>query len=147
MCQIFTSASSFSNLNFFLSKKKNKEDCYQHGFNKIGSHSRYTQQNILIAAYLFKYITQCNWSYRTYLSKCAKRQIFFNMFLSDGGREVFGFFFKRFGINMHVLLSHLPAGGSWHLLYRSVCGSLLSCHQDCIGCYVTSGQQQMQPDF
>jgi len=66
----------------------NKEDCYQHGFNTIGSHHRYTQQNILITAYLFKYITQCNWSYRTYLSEYVKRQIFFNMFLSDCVREV-----------------------------------------------------------
>lgn len=85
LCQI---SSSFSHLNFFLSKKKNKEECYQHSFNMIGSHSRYTQQNILIAAYFFKYITQCNWSYRTYLSKWVKRQIFFNMFLSDNAREV-----------------------------------------------------------
>lgn len=86
--QIFSSAFMLLNLNFLLSKKNNKEDCYQYGSDVIGSHHRYTQQNVQIAAYLFKYITWHNWSYRTYLSKCGKRLLFFNMFSSDAVREV-----------------------------------------------------------
>lgn len=136
--------SSFSQFDFFLSNKKNKEDYYQHDFNKFGSYSRQTQQNILIAAYLFKHITQCNWSYRTYLSKCVKRQIFFNMFLSDGARAV-------------ILLNGLELT---HMFYFPIClqawVGICSTAVSVVaywaairtaGCNVMSGQQQMQPDF
>lgn len=88
MYQVFSSAFIFLNLNFVLSKRNYKEDCYQYGFDVIGSHLWYTQQNVLIAAYLFKHITRRNWSCRTCFFKCGKRQLFFNMFSSGGVREV-----------------------------------------------------------